>query len=264
MTLATILSLCIVGFAPAGLPAELVQTAAQTPQNQTSSTQPSQNQAQQNQAGAAQQNQNAGPDSKAQVPPASQGQTPGAAPTPGQKKRWAHKKKATASASPDCQPAPATGAASADAAGGSQSAAPPSASGTNPAPANATPSNQNPPNKGASNTAPSPGSGPANCPPAKTVVREGGTSEPSIQLIGGKGAEQTSKQRSTTDRLLESTEDNLKKVAGRQLSASQQEMVNQIQQFIQQSKAAVSAGDVERGRNLAQKAHLLSDELVKP
>jgi hypothetical protein len=41
-------------------------------------------------------------------------------------------------------------------------------------------------------------------------------------------------------------------------------MVNQIQQFIEQSKAAVATGDVERGHNLALKAHLLSAELMKP
>src|SRR5205807_2354322 len=103
-----------------------------------------------------------------------------------------------------------------------------------------------------------------NCPPSKTVVREGGTTESTIQLVGGKRAEQTSQQRSTTDQLLESTEDNLKKVVGQRLSSSQQELVNQIKDFIQQSKAAVSAGDVERGSTLAKKAHLLSDELVKP
>jgi hypothetical protein len=102
-----------------------------------------------------------------------------------------------------------------------------------------------------------------NCPPLKTVVHDGGTSEPAIQLVGGKN-EQASQQRSTTDQLLGSTEDNLKKVAGRELNPSQQEMVNQIQQFIEQSKAAVSAGDLARGHNLALKAHLLSDELVKP
>ncbi len=60
------------------------------------------------------------------------------------------------------------------------------------------------------------------------------------------------------------TEENLKKVAGRPLSPSQQEMVSQIKLFMDQSKTAISAGDVERGRNLALKAHLLSDELVKP
>jgi hypothetical protein len=64
--------------------------------------------------------------------------------------------------------------------------------------------------------------------------------------------------------LLGSVENNLKQVSGRQLSTAQQEMVNQIQQFIQQSKTAVAAGDMERGHNLAMKAHLLSEELVKP
>lgn len=41
-------------------------------------------------------------------------------------------------------------------------------------------------------------------------------------------------------------------------------MVNQIRQFVEQAKAAVTAGDVERGHNLAVKARLLSDELAKP
>jgi hypothetical protein len=51
---------------------------------------------------------------------------------------------------------------------------------------------------------------------------------------------------------------------GRELNSSQQEMVSQIKQFMEQSKAAVAAGDVERGHTLASKAHLLSDELIKP
>ena len=53
-------------------------------------------------------------------------------------------------------------------------------------------------------------------------------------------------------------------IAGRQLDSNQQEMLKQIQQFLDQSKAAVAAGDIERGHNLAMKAHLLSDELAKP
>jgi len=31
-----------------------------------------------------------------------------------------------------------------------------------------------------------------------------------------------------------------------------------------QTKAAITAGDAQRGRSLAEKAHLLSEELVKP
>jgi len=104
---------------------------------------------------------------------------------------------------------------------------------------------------------------PANCPPTKTVIKNGGTSEPAVQLTDSEGAAQA-QQRSTTDQLLGSTEDNLKKIAGRQLTSAQQDMVSQIRQYMQQSKEAVTAGDAERGRMLAQKAQLLSDELVKP
>jgi hypothetical protein len=103
----------------------------------------------------------------------------------------------------------------------------------------------------------------ANCAPPKTVVKNGGTSEPAEQLTGGEGAAQA-QDRSTTDQLLGSTDDNLKKIAGRQLTSAQQDMVMQIRQYIAQSKEAVTAGDTERGRMLAQKAQLLSDELTKP
>jgi hypothetical protein len=101
------------------------------------------------------------------------------------------------------------------------------------------------------------------CPPPKKVVRNGGSSEPTVQLTGGTPAEQAIHQ-SSTNQLTAATEENLKKIAGRQLNPSQQEMVSQIKQFMAQSKTAVAAGNLERGHNLALKAHLLSDELVKP
>ena len=104
----------------------------------------------------------------------------------------------------------------------------------------------------------------ANCPPSKVIVRQGGTSEPSIQLAGCTASDQTSHQRDTANQMLGSTEANLKKIAGRQLSPSQQDMVNQIRQFIDQSKAASDAGDLDRARTLAWKAQLLSEDLVKP
>jgi hypothetical protein len=56
----------------------------------------------------------------------------------------------------------------------------------------------------------------------------------------------------------------LKKLAGQQLSTNQQEMVSQVRQFMEQSRTAVSAGDLERARTLAWKAQLLSEELVNP
>jgi hypothetical protein len=101
------------------------------------------------------------------------------------------------------------------------------------------------------------------CPPSKKVIRNGGSSEPVEQLTGGTKAQQASQQRSTEE-LSAATEENLKKIAGLQLSAGQEDMVNQIKQFMEQSKAAVAAGDLDGAHNLARKAHLLSEELVKP
>ncbi len=64
--------------------------------------------------------------------------------------------------------------------------------------------------------------------------------------------------------MLAATETNLKKLNGRQLTTSQQDMVNQVHQFMDQSKSAVAAGDTERARTLAWKAQLLSEELINP
>ncbi len=95
-------------------------------------------------------------------------------------------------------------------------------------------------------------------------MRQGGTAEPSIQLAGGTGGDQASHQKDTANQMLDTTEANLKKVDERQLSTDQQDMIKQIHQFVDQSKAAVDAGDLERARTLAWKAQLLSEELVKP
>jgi hypothetical protein len=101
------------------------------------------------------------------------------------------------------------------------------------------------------------------CPPPKKVVRNGGSNEPSIQLSGGTASDQAWQQQST-EQLSAATSENLKKLAGRQLTSNQQEMVNKIKEYMDQTKAAITAGDAQRGRSLAEKAHLLSEELVKP
>ncbi|SRR6266568_3383976 len=174
----------------------------------------------------------------AKTPP---GQTPTDQTRPAAAKRPRHKKRVLP---PNCDNAPTPGQASS-----SSTPAPgdPAAPGTAPAPGTSNPS-----------------SPAANCPPSKVIVRQGGTSEPSIQLAGGTASDQTSHQRDTANQMVGSTEANLKKIAGRQLSPNQQDMVNQIRQFIDQSKAASDAGDLDRARTLAWKAQLLSEELVKP
>ncbi len=127
-----------------------------------------------------------------------------------------------------------------------------SASGTTPTPADTAASGTTTP--AASNP----------CPPPKVIVRQGGTSEPSIQLAGGAGGNQASHQKDSANQMLDTTEANLKKIGDHQLRPEQQDMVNQIHQFMDQSKAAVGDGDLERARTLAWKAQLLSEELIKP
>ena len=53
----------------------------------------------------------------------------------------------------------------------------------------------------------------------KTVVRNGGTVDPVVQLAPGMSAEQASSQRQSTTQLLAATDDNLKQIASRQLSS---------------------------------------------
>lgn len=64
--------------------------------------------------------------------------------------------------------------------------------------------------------------------------------------------------------MLETTDANLKKIAGRQLNSNERDEVSQIRQFMSQSKTAADEGDLERARTLAWKAQLLSEDLVKP
>jgi hypothetical protein len=102
------------------------------------------------------------------------------------------------------------------------------------------------------------------CSPQKVIVKDGGSDEPIVQLKNDTPPAKASNELLSTEQLRLVTEDNLKKIADRQLTAKQQETVNQIKQFMDQSKDAVADGDLERGHNLAMKARLLSDELLNP
>jgi hypothetical protein len=93
------------------------------------------------------------------------------------------------------------------------------------------------------------------------VVRDGGTSEPEAQLSPAVPREQQSRQ--STNQLLASAQNNLKTVSTRTLTANQQATIEQIKMFIEQANSAVKEGDMQRGHNLAMKAHLLSDDLVR-
>jgi hypothetical protein len=57
-------------------------------------------------------------------------------------------------------------------------------------------------------------------------------------------------------------EKNLQQASGRQLSSAQRDLSEKIRSFISQARQAGQDGDWTRAQNLAQKAHLLSTELI--
>jgi hypothetical protein len=99
--------------------------------------------------------------------------------------------------------------------------------------------------------------------PRKIVVREGGASEPAAQIAPGLTPAEATRQRHNAEQLLGATDDKLKRLAGRTLDAKQQETVGQIRNYMDGARSALKEGDVRRANTLAQKAHLLSEDLVK-
>jgi outer membrane biosynthesis protein TonB len=111
-------------------------------------------------------------------------------------------------------------------------------------------------------------------PPKKTVVEntppEPAPTPPTTQpqptqqgqLTASVSHNDALQQKVDTQQLLHDTESNLRGLT-RTLSSDEQVMVAHIRSYIQQSNTATGDGDLERAYNLALKARLLSDELVK-
>ncbi len=99
--------------------------------------------------------------------------------------------------------------------------------------------------------------------PKKKVVHNGSTTDPPLAISPGVSEQQVSQQVATTNGLLVMTDENLKTIASRQLDAGQQETVEQIKSYMKQSRTAASSGDVQRAYTLANKARMLSGDLVK-
>ncbi len=85
---------------------------------------------------------------------------------------------------------------------------------------------------------------------------------PDIAIAPDVSSQQVSQQKQTTAELLAAAEKDLKSV-NRKLNHDEQAMVAQIKTYIHQSRKATSNNDFERAYNLATKARLLSDALVK-
>ncbi|HWK30611.1 MAG TPA: hypothetical protein VNR20_00885 [Terriglobales bacterium] len=108
----------------------------------------------------------------------------------------------------------------------------------------------------------------ANTPPApqpgdsasqKVVISPGADSSQSIAAAIPHTDDLHQKQ--TTAQLLQSTEDNLRTLNNP--NSDQQAMIAQIRNFLAQARQAQTDNDLVRAHNLALKAHLLSDELVR-
>lgn len=99
--------------------------------------------------------------------------------------------------------------------------------------------------------------------PNKKVVRNGSTTEPTVDIAPDLSQPQASQQRDTTNDLLAMTDENLKIIANRQLNAGQEDTVKQIRSYVDQAKKASDGGDVQRAYTLANKARMLSGDLVK-
>jgi len=68
--------------------------------------------------------------------------------------------------------------------------------------------------------------------------------------------------KSQTQKSIAEAEANLRKASGHDLNDTQRDMVEKIQNFLAQAREASEIPDWSRGRILAEKARLLSTELV--
>lgn len=99
--------------------------------------------------------------------------------------------------------------------------------------------------------------------PPKIVIQEGGVSTPgATQPPSTNTPDSNAHNEPSTGQLLDSTENNLRNIK-RQLSADEQTTQAQIKDYVNQARMAIKDGDMVRAHNLAVKAHLLCDELVK-
>jgi hypothetical protein len=100
--------------------------------------------------------------------------------------------------------------------------------------------------------------------PSKTVVRNGSTPEPSVAISPDVSDQETVRKLNSADRLLASADANLKQLAGRQLTTSQEDTVKQIRVYMEQARTAERNGEVQRAYTLANKANLLAADLAAP
>jgi hypothetical protein len=75
--------------------------------------------------------------------------------------------------------------------------------------------------------------------------------------------EERSRAQASAGENMRIAQQNLDSANGKKLSANQQDMADKIRGFLKQAQDAIAASDWNRASSLAEKARLLSDELVK-
>jgi hypothetical protein len=98
--------------------------------------------------------------------------------------------------------------------------------------------------------------------PPRTVVRPDPEPSPTPGLISPSPSQGGPHDQATTEQLLQTTESNLTTIR-RQLSQDEEATVTQIKDFVDQSRKAIKENDLGRAHNLAMKARLLCDDLIK-
>ncbi|HUQ49208.1 MAG TPA: hypothetical protein VM056_00695 [Terriglobales bacterium] len=99
-------------------------------------------------------------------------------------------------------------------------------------------------------------------PPPRITIQSGGSPEPSGGVMPGMSHSEEAHSRQTTEQLMLSTEANIKSLK-RVLTSEEKSLLQQVQLFLTQSREATDNQDLVRAHNLAMKAHLLSDELLR-
>ena len=98
--------------------------------------------------------------------------------------------------------------------------------------------------------------------PRKVVVRRGGAKEPATQIAPGMTPAEAARERQNAEQWLRSTGDQLPRLA--ELTNSRhQETMGQIRNYMDGARSALQEGDVRRASTLAEKAHLLAEDLLK-
>jgi len=162
----------------------------------------------------------------------------------------------------------------------SETVPPPAPPAPNPAPPEQQTATTTPPKRRAkkkvTTTTPASSVAAAATPPATTPANNGGNttvavahppanpateSTPDPAIAADMTSAQLTRQKQSTAQLLDETEKSIGGLKG--LSHDEEEMLAQIRSYVSQSRKATSDGDFERAYNLATKAHLLSDALVK-